>query len=249
MKEVLKGFIVGIANIIPGVSGGTILVTTGLYEKVLDSIKKPISNSMFILKVGLGAVMGIFSLASTISWLFVNFYVITMFLFIGLIIGGMHSFYKTEISKVRLFYLLIGLSSLLINYIVGFDLPVTVISLFIVGIITGASMIVPGISGSLLLLLFGMYMPIMSFIKELSFQNIEYAYNLGVFGVGVLLGIFISAVLISRIIKTHRTQMMNIVFGLLIGSVIIIFPTSDYEWLSLLSIPAFVLGYFIAKKI
>ena len=98
LKEICRGILIGVANIIPGVSGGTLAVSMGVYDKIiyaLTHIRKEFKQSLKILvPVGIGAVIGLIGLSFVIKWLFEYYPIQTNFLFIGLIIGGLPAIFK-----------------------------------------------------------------------------------------------------------------------------------------------------------
>lgn len=249
MRDFIKGMVVGVANIIPGVSGGTLLVTTGLYEKVIYGISKPFKHWRFFLVLILGAISGILLLSRVVSFSLDNWFVPTVLLFVGLILGGTVQFYKEEVSTLKIVYILIGFVSIFIQSLIGVQLPVGYSALFFAGILVGAAMIIPGISGSLILLILGLYQPVLEMINHLTGFDFSSFWYIVLFVLGAGVGFLLSALMIKRIMRTHRVQFMNIVLGLLLGSLIIVFPRTGYNWMSLVGVPLFVLGYWTAKKV
>ncbi len=247
MKNYIKGIIIGVANIIPGVSGGTLLVTTGLYEKVLDGIRRPFQNIKFFFILFAGVATGVLAFSWLITFALEHLYIPTMFLFVGLIVGGIITFYKSEISKLNGLYVLIGLSVIVVQPLLGYDFDVSVFSLLLAGFLTGAAMIVPGVSGAMLLLVLGLYPDVLSMISSILKFDLSNVFFLIIFLIGAGVGFLVSALGIRRIIQTHRLQFMNIVLGLIIGSILMIIPLKEYNLMSLLGIPLFFMGYFIAK--
>lgn len=247
MRNILKGMIIGVANIIPGVSGASLMVAIGVYEKVLDSIKHPKKNIMFLIQLGLGAAIGFLLFSNLMSWLLIEYKVIIMFLIIGLIIGGTKGVVENDISKFNIFYFLIGIASIFIQALSGVDVGVSWLSLFLVGFLAGATMIIPGISGSLLLVLFSLYQPVLGYVSELSRFDFTHVWLIIVFGIGIGVGVVATTEALRRIMKSHKNQFMNIILGLLVGSIIVLVPTEGYNWWSLLSIPLIIGGFSLAS--
>ena len=169
MKEFFKGVIIGIANIIPGVSGGTMAVSMGIYDKMIyavNNIRKQFKKSIqFLLPYIIGAVIGIAALSVVIEMLFDRRPLETSLGFIGLIIGGIPILIKKvkdkgfrilyAISFLFFFAFIIGLQLLQGNEgtaVVLNSSPKMIIILFLVGIIASATMVIPGVSGSMILI-------------------------------------------------------------------------------------------------
>ncbi len=240
LKIFISGMVFGIANVIPGVSGGTMLVVFGIYDRLTEAIsgvKAIIRNIVFLLCFGLGAGVGLFGFASVISVMFKNFGVQTNMFFIGLILGSIPMIYRmgTSESKVRPlcavpFILALGGVVLLAvleqmnivaapDVVTGFDIGMTV-KLFLCAILASVAMIIPGVSGSFVMMLLGVYETIIGAIqiKDLNF------YVIIPFAIGVIIGIIGGAKLISILIKKHKLMVYSAIMGLVAGSVYAILP-------------------------
>lgn len=247
----LKGFFMGIANIIPGVSGGTIAIILGIYEDFIkaishlfENIKK---NLLFILPIVLGMGSAIAVLSGVIKYSYDNFPFPTMLFFVGLVLGGIPMLLKNvkgkkeskKISSYVIFALtfslviIMTLSDLIFG--VAADVSFTNMSiinyivLFIVGIIAAATMVIPGVSGSLVLMLLGYYYPIVSTINDLvKFNNVfSNVMVLGVFGIGVVIGIVLISKLLEMLFKKYKVKTYFGVLGFIFASVIAI-PLSTF---------------------
>ena len=216
IKNLLVGLALGTANIIPGVSGGTIAMTMGIYERLIgiaSNIFKDLKkNIMFLLPIGIGMVLAILLLSKVINYSLENYEFQTVFFFVGLILGGLPFLFKKVTKKsigvknvmisVICFALVFSLTFLNEgNNVVNLD-AITfslLIKLFIVGIIAAATMVIPGISGSFILMLLGYYKPIVETISNLTNFDllIHNGLVLGTFGIGIIVGI----VVISKIIE------------------------------------------------
>ena len=240
LKVFICGLVFGIANVIPGVSGGTMLVVFGIYDQLTEAIsgfKAIIKNIVFLIFFGLGAGVGILGFASVISFLFERFGVQTNMYFIGLIFGSVPMIYRmgTSESKVKPlcaapFVIAVGVVVLLAvleqmnivpaaDVVSGFDLVMTV-KLFVCAIIAAVAMIIPGLSGSFVMMLLGVYQTIIGAIqiKELNF------YVIIPFALGVIVGIIGGAKLISILIKKYKLMVYSAIMGLVVGSVYAILP-------------------------
>ena len=239
LKYFLCGLIFGTANVIPGVSGGTMLVVFGIFDRLTDAIsgvKRIFKNFPFLLTFGLGAGAGILVSAKVISQMFVSFGVQTNMFFIGLILGGIPLIYRlgTAEKKPKPLCILpfviamafvialavlekLNIFSLTAETVEGFDL---VFSLKMVGsaALAAVTMIIPGISGSFVMMLLGVYETIIGALSTFNF------YVIIPFAIGAVVGIVLGAKLISMLIAKNRLMVYSALMGLVIGSVYAILP-------------------------
>lgn len=251
MKLVLKGFLMGIANVIPGVSGGTIAIILGIYEQLISAInslfKNFKKNMKFLIPVGIGMVLSILSMSKVIDYSYKNFPIPTFMFFMGLVIGGIPLIRKNIKNKEEqrkpinyvIGLLTFSLVIFLASYKLIFDSTSSVqlvnlslynyIILFLVGMIASATMVIPGISGSLVLMILGYYYPIIETInKILSFDNLLNTFLiLGVFGFGVLFGFILVAKLLEILFAKFRIKTYFGILGFIYASIIAI-PISAY---------------------
>ncbi len=254
LMDTIKGMLIGIANIIPGVSGGTMAVSLGIYDKLIGSVsgllKAPKKSAKTLLPIILGCGLGIIGFTYAIEYLLSRHTFITCMAFVGLILGGipvLFSSLKKELtkgpSKIRLsgvlaFALLFGVAVFLPMMKADDEVlktftvtPGVMISLFFVGVITSATMVVPGVSGSLVMMILGYYYGIINTIKSfldslkaLDIAGLTHGFALLVpFGIGVLLGIFLIAKLITFLFEKFGVQTYCAIFGLILASPFAIF--------------------------
>lgn len=271
MKNFISGMFVGIANIIPGVSGGTMIVILGVFDKVMESIsnvfKFNISNKerldyiKFLFIFLLGAGVGLIGFAKILEVLFNVAEIQTLYCFIGLILFSLPMLKKTELKgeRVNLIYLFIGIFIILgISYLNPGESDVTVtlsellsknlnitfiITLVMLGIISGATMIFPGVSGSMVLLVLGYYHMFKAYVANITSFEIMVLIPLVLIGIGVLIGIVGSAKITTYLLDKFRRNTMSLILGLIIGSIIVIVPTNGYNLVSsITSIVTFALG-------
>jgi len=250
---VIKGFVMGIANIIPGVSGGTLALTLGIYEKFIGAISHLLSNLKenikFLLPIFIGMGLSILTMSNVISNCFDNYPIPTTLFFMGLVIGGIPMLVKKvrktketkEVSSYVIAFLTFALVMVLAfsDEIFGGTLGnasfdnLSVLGylwLSVVGIIAAATMVIPGVSGSLVLMLLGYYLPIINVVKELThFENIlRNIFVAGFFGIGVVVGIVLVAKLIEWLLAKYEKKTYFGVIGFIIASVLAI-PVSVYH--------------------
>ena len=236
-----KGFLIGLANIIPGVSGGTMAVSFGIYEEIIEiasNIFKNFKKNMaFILPIGIGAVIAIALLSNVITICLDKYQVATPLLFVGLILGGLPAIVKNIGKKItkptNLIVFSITILFMLFIYLGIKDAEdvdftnvdaIGYIILFIVGAIAAITMVVPGISGSFVLMLIGYYKPIVKTVSDLThFNNV--IYNLCIlipFVFGVLFGIVSVSKLIKYCLKKYPEQTYSSIVAFVLSSVVLI---------------------------
>ena len=272
---VLKGFLLGIANIIPGVSGGTLALTLGIYQDLIGAIshffKKFKKNIAFLLPLGIGMILAILLGSKVISYCLDKFTLPTTLFFIGLIVGGIPLLTKKLKGKklkpfnLAVFLLTFGIVMIMTflntgNYAV--DLTnmsiIQAFLLFVIGIVAAATMVIPGVSGSFVLMLLGYYQPIISTLGNLTDFS-QLGHNILVlapFGLGILVGIVGVAKLIEYLLKKHEIPTYYGIIGFVTASVIglgiglVGTPTTTLQVLSglVLFVIAFVIGYKLGDE-
>lgn len=274
IKNVLKGMLIGIANIIPGVSGGTMAVSMGIYDRLISCISHPFkdfkNNVLFLIPIVLGMGLAIVASAFGIDYLFETFPLQTNLLFIGLILGSLPAIYKkVKSATMRLghiaaaiffFSLVVGMAML--NGVNGnyVQLEVTFIALvklFLIGVLASATMVIPGVSGSMMLLLLGYYNPILDTIKEfftavigLNFEALFAAMLILVpFGIGVLVGMVGIAKIIEVIFARFPLYAYWAIIGLLFASPIAILMVGTFKEITMISILTSVLTFGVGLVI
>lgn len=278
LKKILQGMVVGIANIIPGVSGGTMMVAMGLYDKLIHSIthlKSEFKESMkLLIPIFAGAGIAIIALSRLFEFLLATYPIPTNFAFCGLIAGSLPFIFQkvkghsVTAGKMIPFFIFFGVVILMAVLgedggsaaDVSFGL-VNVIKLLGVGIIAAATMVVPGVSGSMMLMLLGYYDTIIETINDcidalIQFNMTELLRVVGIlapFGIGVVVGIFAIAKLIEFIFKKAEIHAYYGIIGLILASPIAILMKTDWSGASVLllaiSVVTFAAGWFTASKL
>ncbi len=278
VKNVLKGMVMGVANIIPGVSGGTMAVSMGIYDKLIHCIthlfKEFKKSIIFVLPIFVGMGIAIGGLSFLISFLFEKVPMPTTVFFIGLIIGGIPIIFKKTrgnkfkvgyaIAFLAFFALVIGMALLGGGEGVSRDVTpsfVNVIILFFIGIIASATMIVPGVSGSMVLLVLGYYNPVITAIKDFLSALVHFDVpgilrGIGIllpFGIGIVVGIFAIAKLIEMLFEKFPQYTYWAIIGLLVASPIAVWMASSITTFSVGAIIASVIclavGFIISMKL
>lgn len=255
-----KGIVIGISTLVPGVSGGTMAIVLGLYDKLISSISnffKDIKNNIIFLGVlGVGAAVGVFGFSAVITYLLDNIRFVMIFLFLGIIIGGLPVLVKrAEINKITpksatLFFvgaIIVVAMSLFETTVVNLASGVGFINMLfmvIAGFITAVALVLPGISGSFFLLTIGLYELTTTAVAE---RNLTYLLP---FALGVALGIILTTKVIENLMKKYKSGTYIVILGFVAGSVIMLFIKNiPYELHIIFSILAFLAGFLITHTI
>jgi len=263
----LSGLFTGIANVIPGISGGTVLLIMGVYEKltgIISGFRFSKVSFYFLFFLGLGALLGVAATAKIISFLIENFPVPTYCFLIGIIVGSL----KVIISKVNfkkvntIIGIITGFSLLLVLFLlfstskqpsgdsaVLSDLTTNMsysesISLIFAGFFGAVAMVFPGISGSMLLVVLGLYEKVIESISSFLILQIF------LIGIGAIMGIFLSAKIIQLLLKKAKNFMYSFIFGLVISSLYTVWPIKEFvpDFATVLYSVVFLMSGFFAGR-
>lgn len=278
IKNVLKGVIIGLASIIPGVSGGTLAVSMGIYDRMIHCINHLFrdfkSNVLFLLPIAVGMGIAVVGSAIGIDYLFETFPLQTNLLFVGLILGSLPPIYnKVKGETIRMGHILAAV--LLFVFIAGLAFlndyqgkAVVLVpgvaetaKLFAIGVLSSATMVIPGVSGSMLLLLLGYYNPILDSIKSFMIAALKLdiagafneVYVLAPFGIGLVIGIFAIAKLIEFVFEKFPFYAYWSIIGLILASPVAILTVASITEVTVVSvltgILAFACGIVTAMKL
>ena len=275
--NMVRGFFMALADSVPGVSGGTIAFILGFYDKFITSLDKlvygkkkdKIEALKFLIKLGIGWLIGMASAILLLTKLFEsNIYEVSS-LFLGMIVLSIPLIIKEEKNCLKgkyynIIYLIIGI--LIVSLITYFNpmsgeervINITnlniglIIYMVVASMCAISAMVLPGISGSTLMLIFGLYVPVLTTIKEVMKFNFNYLPALFVFGIGVILGIVLVIKLVKIALEKYRSQTVYCIIGLMIGSLyaIVMGPTTlevpkDSMTFNTFNILFFVIGILI----
>ena len=269
LKNICKGMLIGIANIIPGVSGGTMAVSMGIYDRLIRCISHPFqdfkNNILFLVPIAIGMGIAIIASAFGIDYLFEEFPLQANLLFIGLIMGSLPAIYgKVKCATKRMGHIFAAV--LFFSVVVGMaflngsegsyvQLEPTIIGmvlLFLVGVVASATMVIPGVSGSMMLLLMGYYNPILDTIKSffVAVLELEFSTLLGTvlllapFGIGMLAGMVVIAKMIEIVFERFPIYAYWAIMGLLFGSPIAILMVGTFHEITISSVVTGILALF-----
>lgn len=263
--NIIRGFAMGTTELIPGVSSGTIALLIGIYERLLSSIKGLLSNSYrsslrFLIPLVIGMGIAILSLSKVMTYLLETHPVPTQCTFIGLVIGVLPMLWRLSRVKetfkvphvivfVLVLALLIGMSFISPEE-TAHNSQITLfllVKLFIAGMIAAMTLLLPGISGSLVLLILGYYYLVVSAVDELTSFNFEGLPILIATGTGVVVGLYVGSVLISYLFLKFRFITYAGVMGLVLGSIFSIYPglpNSPVMWV--ITIIMLIVGFLVS---
>lgn len=289
MKEYVKqniryffvGGAMGVANIIPGVSGGTIAVVFGIYEKLMESLGNFLTDKehrwqyiRFLVVLFSGALIAIVSLAPVLHWSFQNHPLPTVFFFIGLIIGSIPVVVKShkdmKFNYKRAISFLVGLGVVIILALMQkegqgqnnvFDPSIYGIQDYIYylfcGSISASAMIIPGVSGSFILILLGIYWDVLASVSGLTTvllkdgltsEMIVRIFLLGSLGIGIVIGILVISKIMSWALKNFPAATMYAILGLIIGSLYQIYPGFSFDLSGFIAVLTLIFGVVISLR-
>lgn len=259
LKYVFYGMIMGMANVVPGISGGTMAVILNFYDRLVSilSLKKEVlkKNIRFLVFLVIGALIGIIGLSNVMQFCLEYYSQETYFGFIGVIFGSiplLYSHVQSSCNSRKQDWLFFGLTfAMMIAFMfVNGDktsgtipftelTPISFLALFSAMAVAAFTMIIPGISGSLLLIIMNMYRNIYGY----AIPNLIIPLCIPVL-LGAIFGIVAGSRLVSYLMNYHKRPTYFAIMGLMIGSVFQIFPGFSLDWHGLFSVFSF-LGMFL----
>ena len=276
INQILRGIVIGVANIIPGVSGGTMMVSMGVYDTLIHCIthlfkefKKSIKT---LLPYAVGMLVGILALASLIHWGLENYPLPTNTLFIGLILGGLKPLLKKiDVKKINVAAVIAFIALFALIIWMGFQKKDSIqnadtiemnlgqmLVMVIIGVIASGTMIIPGVSGSLVLMLLGYYKAVTGALKTFAsaLVHVDFAamgqplLMLLPFLIGIVLGILGVAKLIEWLTQRYPTVTYCGVLGLVVASPISLLLQTSFQGVTaglvVISVVTFALGFVAA---
>lgn len=259
-KNIWRGMAMGTSDLIPGVSGGTIAVILGIYDQLIEAISGVFSRYWkkyigFLIPLAVGMGTAIIALSHLIEYLLLEYHEPTQFFFIGLILGIIPLLFvefqsRTSIRPIHVIAMIVATvliasmaflnpvdSSIITDVTFG-----TALLLFFSGWLGSMAMLLPGISGSFVLLLIGVYPTVISAISNFNLIII------GIVGAGVAVGFIVSSKVIRYLLANFPGMTFSVIIGLVIGSLAVVFPglpNSGIMWV--LSIFAFIAGAVVVR--
>lgn len=233
---ILKGFIVGIGKIIPGVSGSMLAYSLGIYEELMESVTsffdQPKKHLKVLLNFGIGVFLAIIFFSKIILFLLSNYYTETMYLFLGLIIGTLIPFSKIlKINKKNIFIFIITLFSFFLlsttfklSKFIYIGTFIQKLYIILLGGIDAITSIIPGISGTAIFMMLGSYEFVLSILENpFSFEFIFY-------GFGLVVGIIFICYLMNFLLKTRKDETNSFVFALMLSSIGLLLSSLNHSF-------------------
>lgn len=258
----IKGIAIGGTMMVPGVSGGTMALILGIYDDIIHSISTLFSsfkkNVKFLSIIGIGSIIGLITIGMLVNISIENFRFPTMFLFLGVVLGGFPVLFKEANKDIKkktdwLFFaigIIIILTLILLENNINsslFDIDHLskgmFIYLIIAGIIISVALILPGISTSFLLLTLGLFDPTIEALKTV---NLNFLIPLII---GILLGIILTTRILESLLDNHPRQTYLMIIGFVTASIVEVFPGIPLGFNLILSIITFISGYLLIKYI
>lgn len=269
----LKGMAMGIADIIPGVSGGTIAIITGVYEEFLETLNNidikllkllvngkfnsawKEYNLSFLSTLLFGILSSIIILSHYITFLIEEYPVLLWSFFFGLILSGIAILFKKVenwnfknakfLLPLQIYFLIFGLATaVLVQTFNPANTEINYIYLFFCGMISITAMLLPGISGAYILVLLGAYEPLLNTIKEVVKLNSEYFLNFFSFVLGALLSVKLFSKLLTWSYRNHKDNTLSCLIGFMIGSLPSLWPWKTEQF----SNETFLSNLYIPEK-
>ena len=253
LLRLVKGGIIGIGAIAPGLSGGVLMVVFGVYEPLMKFFanlrEKFVQNILFFFPIGIGLVLGIVGFSAVVDYAFLNFPAQSIWLFIGFIAGTFPSLYKTSGKKGRKPWHWILLAGIAVGTVFfmrwletirNVTIPPTFFNWLISGALIGLGVVVPGMSPSNFLIYLGLYQPMAAGIKVLDFGVII------PLALGLILCVLLFARLVTYLFERFYPVMYHLILGIVVGSTLAIIPGGVTGWTILVCAVLFVAGAAIS---
>lgn len=261
--NIIKGFFIGMATLVPGVSGGTMAIILGVYDDMIEGISSFFSNwkknFLFLAQIATGSIIGIIVLSRFFESVLEKYGLEMQYLFIGAILGGLPVLMKkanekSKIKKTDYIYFILGFAlTLIMATDTGAIVKLTAsenltgyILLFLAGVIMAIALVLPGISGSFMLLALGLY------DKTLNAINNRILVFLIPLLFGIAIGTLVSTKIINKCLHKYTSSTYMLIIGFVVGSIVTVFPglPVGLQWISvsILMSLGFLLIFIIGTK-
>lgn len=251
---IIKGFLIGIAKIIPGVSGAVLALSLGIYEKAVEAISnifKDFKNSFkLLLPLGIGIIIAIILGSKILIYFLNNYYNQTLLLFIGLMLGGIPDLIKKiNFKKLKIKHYLLLIISFTFIFLLNLINKQTFFTndsnllYVVIGFIDAFTMVVPGISGTAIMMLLGCYQNLLNLIGNLF--NYLYLFE---YGLSMIISTFIISKMMNYLFKNKELAIYSIVIGFMVSSILILF-FSIFKSINILGIIILLIGFLLGYNL
>jgi len=256
IKAFLYGMIFGLGSPIPGVSAGTMAILLNVYDSFFNSISVDYvkKNMPGVVSFLLGWAVGLLSVSNMVMFLFDYHGQLVSFVFIGLISGCLPLLYKkARKDTLKRKNIFVGLCTLTFMFFLAFYNPEAyasgsdnIIWIFFASLISSASMLIPGVGGSLMMIVFGIYEAYIEAVATLDL------FMIAVFGISMVLGVLVGIVITKKMIDYFSQTLYFAILGFVGGSLLILWPGFSLDWLGIFSVIlaclGFALAYYLSMK-
>ena len=247
---IIKGLIIGLGKIIPGVSGSVLAISLNVYEKAIYSISnifKDIKNIFYLGYLGIGILISIILGSKVLLFIYTKYYFYTFSLIIGLIIGTIPNLSKKVKFKNIKDLLYITIPFIILILLNNLDLNIStnksILLCFIIGLIEAITTIIPGISSTAIYISFDMYNTFLNIFSDL------FTFNFIIFSIGIFIGIYLTSKLITFLFSNYKRETYLVIISFLLSSIFLLIK--DIIKISNFNIIAFLLflsiGFVISK--
>lgn len=235
LKNILKGIAIGVATLVPGVSGGTMAIILGVYDNLIHAISSFFQDwkkhTKLLVEIGFGGILGILLFSRLLENALNKYPHIMRFLFMGIIIGGLPVLYRKATTyhkrdKKDFLFIILGFVTVLLlsaeptttTSMATSQGALSIVFLFIAGIIMAIALVLPGISGSFMLLVLGLYNVTLNAINDF---NIPFLIP---FGLGIVVGTLATTKIIESFLQKYPSKAYMLIIGFVVGSMLPVFP-------------------------
>lgn len=254
---ILKGIIIGIAKVIPGVSGAMLAISLNVYEEAVRIVSNPFKYKKEIKKIlflGIGIVISIVFFSNVVKYSLENYYLPTMLLFVGLIVGTISEITSNLNKKVTYKNIILFTLSMLVVFGLSIvsknngDYNTNFLGLINIGLLDAATTVIPGISGTAVMMIVGCYDGYLTMISDI----LNHIQPLIIYGISFLIFCLLFAKMMNYLFKKQKQNTYLVIMGFMVSSIIVLFQktmTTNYSVPELLiSLILLVIGYSISKK-
>lgn len=256
----IKGILIGICMVLPGISGAIIAVILGVYDKTMNLLtnifKIKLVDFLFLLKLSLGIIIGAMISANTLKLLFSKYYLESSYMFIGFIIGCVPYLLKKAKKnngfKINYFAIIISLSVPILflnrNYIYTSFNNITYVKLILLGFLFIAGKIIPGLSSTSILMMINMYEYFLDMISNIPFFILNHTIEFIFILLGVIIGFIVFTKLINYSLEKYYSLTYSLIIGFVINSVFYIIPKDINIYGILIAISGFIIAYIVSNN-
>lgn len=263
LNELFKGVVIGVANILPGISGGMLAITMGVYDKIIHAVnrlfKEPVKSVRVLFPYGVGAMVGIVFLSLAFEYLFHTYPLQTKMAFLGLIAGGLPSLFsraggrEEAADRNKGFMISVLTAAFVICFTVFGTMSLAsgraggemvlgsgrfwILTMIFIGLLAAGTMVVPGVSGSMIMMMLGIYEPLLrlnnSCIRAVFSLDLPSLLSGGLvlapYFIGLAGGIFVFARIIEHLLSSHEKRMYQIIIGLVFSSPVVVLWNTPWK--------------------